>query len=108
MRSANTIQEIVGFDGLLAMNFDNVIPASTRLYTVEVIDLYPENTGTGTDEELTVGSPISVVPRGNIAHIPVSVDTAGQYILMVRGTTVDSQRYTRRGVLEVAEQEEIY
>jgi hypothetical protein len=91
------INEVVGFDGLLAMDFTKAIPQQVSIASVDSAT-FANISGT----EPTV-SASAVSANKKQAHITVdaSAATTNTYTLTVTITTTDSQTFTRSGRVKI-------
>jgi hypothetical protein len=92
------IAEYISFNGLLAMDFTNAIPAKSAISTADSAS-FANITGT----EPTVGT-LSVSTDLKKVLIPVNATlaTANTYTLSVTVTTTDSQTFVRKGQFTVS------
>lgn len=96
--AVNTLREVEGFEGLLAMNFDNAIPDESRIVSAEVTGILDENGGTLTIDDDTN---LPVAPDGDEVHMAVVEATPDSYTVIIAATSVDSQVYVRRARLVI-------
>jgi hypothetical protein len=89
--ASNTISEIVGFDGILAMDFSLPIPEDVSVASAVMI-----STPTGLEIDALI-----ISPNKRLVYLPVVAETVGVYTLAVKATTIDLQDVTRRGDLVI-------
>lgn len=95
MVASNKITQIVGFAGLLGMEWDVPLPKKTKLSSARLIAVSPD-TGLTLDD----GS-VLVTTDNNVSTIPAVAVTAGTYTVVLEGTSTDGQKFLRRGVIEI-------
>ncbi len=96
--ASNIIKVLIGFDGILAMDFDTAIPARTSLASITSA-VFTNITGT---EPTISASAVSADRRSAHITVDTSAATANTYTLTVTGLTADSQTFVLTGQLNVA------
>lgn len=96
--ASNIIKVLIGFDGILAMDFDTAIPGRTSLASITSAAF---TNISGTEPTIST-SAVSADRRA--AHITVDTTsaTANTYTLTVTALTADSQTFVLTGQLNVA------
>lgn len=94
----NTLSELIGFIGLLSMDFSEPMPARSSIASISSASFANI---TGTEPTVTSSSISLDNKRANIL-IDASAATANTYTLSVTIVTTDSQTFVRKGRLTVA------
>jgi hypothetical protein len=100
--AANTLYELVGFDALLSMDFSNVVPKGTSLYSVNSVSVSVVESEDSPIVEPSLGNPRLSLNRMSV-HIAIdtSLTSFGVFNVAVAVTNTDNQVMTRQGRLNL-------
>lgn len=100
-----TIREVATFDGLVAMSFIKAMPTGTSVFSITSVTVTDSDGVAVAVEDVTVGTPL-LMPDKTGVHIPLVINTAGDYVYAVKIVTADSQVITRKGEMTVEDDSE--
>lgn len=95
LTASNTIVEVVGFDGLVSMDFERPLPEGVSLASVSLALVTPA-TGLTID-----GAGIELSLDRLRANVPVVAAEAGDYTVILEGVSSDGQTIPRRGRMSI-------
>ncbi len=96
--SPNILSELIGFAGLLAMDFTSPMPAHASISSITSA-AFANDAGT---EPTVTSSAMSTDKKSANVLIDASAATAGTYTLSVKIVTTDSQTFVRKGRITIA------
>ncbi len=89
----NIVNEVIGFVGLVQMDFDEPMPARSSIASITSA-AFANDAGT---EPTVTSSAMSTDKKKVLVLIDASVATAGTYTISVKVVTTDSQTFVRKG-----------
>ncbi len=89
----NIVNEVIGFVGLVQMDFDEPMPARSSIASITSA-AFANDAGT---EPTVTSSAMSTDKKKVLVLIDASAATAGTYTISVKAVTTDSQTFVRKG-----------